>query len=211
MNTGHSGVRIHESADVSPQSTIGDGTVVWHQAQIRENVCIGAGCILGKGVYLDFGVKIGDRVKVQNGCSIYHGARIESGVFLGPGTIITNDKVPRAINPDGSLKTESDWGIGKVLVRYGASVGAGSLLVPNVIVGRWSMIAAGSVVTRDVPDHALFAGVPARLRAFVCSCGNRLDHIEPQPDGDGRCEHCSQVIAVGDENWSLCETVGLRS
>jgi acetyltransferase-like isoleucine patch superfamily enzyme len=167
-------VNIHPTADVSPLATIGEGTRIWHQAQVRERARIGRSCIIGKGVYIDFDVVIGDRVKIQNGVSIYHGATIEDGVFVGPHACLTNDKLPRAIAPDGELKGDADWEVGKILVQYGASIGAGAIIVPGVTVGRFAMVGAGAVVTRDVAAHALVVGNPARPVGFVCMCGHRL-------------------------------------
>ena len=122
-------IRIHPTAELSTQATVGDGTQIWHQAQVREDAHIGRNCILGKGVYVDFGVRIGDNCKLQNGAFVYHGATLEDGVFVGPGAFLTNDKLPRAINPDGSLKSADDWDVGEILVRRGASLGAGCIVL----------------------------------------------------------------------------------
>lgn len=177
-------VTIHPSAEVSPKAQIGSGTRVWHLVQIREGVQIGQNCILGKDVYVDFDVKIGDNVKIQNSALIYHGATLEDGVFIGPQVCLTNDKLPRAITPDGQLKGNDDWLVGPTLIKYGASIGAGSLILPNVTVGRFALVGAGSVVTRNVPDHALVVGAPARLIGYVCRCGRKM---EPQ----GETWYCS--------------------
>jgi UDP-2-acetamido-3-amino-2,3-dideoxy-glucuronate N-acetyltransferase len=165
---------IHPTAEVSPHAEIGPGTRIWHQAQVRERARIGANCIVGKGAYIDFDVQIGDNVKIQNGVFVYHGVTIEDGVFVGPRVCFTNDTFPRAITPDGTLKTDADWEVGKILVRYGASLGAGSIILPDVIVGRFALVGAGAVVTRNVPDHGLVLGNPARLVGYVCRCGRRL-------------------------------------
>lgn len=165
---------IHPTADVSSDCHIGPGTVIWHYAQVREGAVIGATCILGKGVYVDAGVTIGNNCKLQNGVSVFRSAVLEDGVFLGPGVTITNDLRPRAINVDGTLKRADDWGAAGVLLRVGAAVGAGSVVLASVTVGRWAMIGAGSTVTRDVPDHALAVGSPARVIGYVCACGKRL-------------------------------------
>jgi acetyltransferase-like isoleucine patch superfamily enzyme len=169
---------IHPTADVSPRAEIGAGTKIWHQAQVRENALIGRGCIIGKGVYIDIGVVVGDHVKIQNGANVYHGVTIESGVFIGPRVCFTNDMVPRAITPDGSLKGDEHWDVGLTLVRYGASLGAGAIILPNVVVGSFAMVGAGAVVTRSVPDHGLVVGNPARLIGYVCRCGRRLRERE---------------------------------
>ncbi len=168
---------IHPSADVAADAVIGDDTKVWHLVQIRSGARIGRECIFGRGVYVDAHVAIGDRVKVQNYVSIYEGVTIEDGVFVGPHVVFTNDKQPRAINPDGSPKGATDWTIARTLVREGASLGANSTIVCGIAIGRWAMIGAGSVVTRDVPDYGLVVGNPARLLGYVCKCGERV------PDG----------------------------
>jgi len=185
-----SSVRIHPTASVSERATIGAGTMIWNQCQVREDVRIGEGCILGKDVYVDFSVEIGDHVKIQNGVLVYHGVTIESGVFLGPGVIFTNDKRPRAINPDGSIKGNDDWVVGKTRVCYGASVGAGSVILPDVTIGRFALVGAGAVVTRDVPDHGLVVGNPARLIGYVCKCAEKLKFA---PDGSMVCPGCGEI------------------
>ncbi len=194
-------VLIHPSADVSPHAEVGESTSIWHHAQVRENAVIGANCIIGKGVYVDAGVSIGDNVKIQNYVSVFHGVTLESGVFVGPHVCFTNDLAPRAINPDGARKSADDWVLTKTLIEYGAALGANSTIVAGVTVGRWAMVGAGSVVTRDVPRHGLAWGNPARLRDFVCRCGKRL-HIEAQTLAgageslEARCSACNETIVI---------------
>jgi UDP-2-acetamido-3-amino-2,3-dideoxy-glucuronate N-acetyltransferase len=194
--------RIHPTAEVSPTARIGEGTSIWNQAQVREDVVIGENCILSKDVYIDFGVHIGSNVKIQNGVSVYHGVTMEDGVFVGPSVCFTNDKYPRAVNPDGSLKGGSDWEVAETLIQYGAALGARSVILPGVTVGEWAMVAAGAVVTRDVPPYGLVVGHPARLVGFVCPCGIRL---EPgRLDGDtmhARCPACNATIDVPLASW----------
>src|SRR5574342_315987 len=163
---------IHPTAEISPKARIGEGTRIWHQAQVREGVVIGDNCIVGKGVYIDFDVRVGNNVKIQNGAMLYHGLTVEDGVFIGPQACMTNDAYPRAITPEGRLKVNDDWEVGPSLIRYGASIGARAVILPNVTVGRWALVAAGAVVTRSVPDHGLVVGVPARLVGYVCRCGH---------------------------------------
>lgn len=168
------GPYVHPSADVSPQAVIGEGTYIWQHTQVRERARIGRNCILGKGVYIDCDVVLGDNCKLQNGVYVYHPATIEEGVFLGPGAIVTNDRRPRAVNPDMSLKMDADWEACPVWIGRGASVGANSVLLPGVRVGRWAMTGAGAIVTKDVPDYGLVVGNPARLVRYVCCCGAKL-------------------------------------
>jgi len=180
---------IHPSADVSPQAIIEAGVKIWHQAQVRERARVGANCIVGKGAYIDFEVSIGKNSKIQNGVYLYHGVTVEEGVFLGPGVILTNDKEPRAINPDGSQKSDTDWQISPVLIKRGASIGARAVVVCGVTVGEFALVGAGSVVTKDVPPHGLVYGNPARLHGYVCKCGRPL---AKQDTGDWLCEKCNQ-------------------
>ncbi len=181
--------RVHPTAEVSAHASIGDGSSIWNHSQVRENVTIGKGCILGKDVYVDIDVQIGDNVKIQNGSFVYHGTKVESGVFIGPGVIFTNDKWPRAINPDGSLKTDDDWVVGNTVVKYGASIGAGSIVITNVTIGNFAMVGAGSIVTKDVPNNGLVIGNPARLVGYVCDCGTRLSEVS---GGKFTCPDCGR-------------------
>lgn len=181
---------IHPTADVSPQAVLGPGTRIWHQAQVRERACIGDNCIIGKGAYIDFDVTIGSRVKIQNGVYVYHGATVEDGVFIGPGAILTNDKLPRSINPDGSLKTDADWEVSPILIRRGASIGAGAIILPGVTIGEFAMVGAGAVVIHDVPTHGLVYGNPARPHGYVCRCGRPLIELK---NGQWKCEVCNEL------------------
>ncbi len=169
---------IHPTADVSPQALIGEGTRVWANVQIRERAQIGRNCIIGRNCYIEFDVTIGDNVKIQNNASLYVGLTVEDGVFIGPHVIFTNDKLPRAINPDGSLKNATDWHVGKTHVQYGAAIGAGAVIVTGVTVGRWAMVGSGAVVTKDVPDFGLVLGNPARLVGYVSATGVRCASAE---------------------------------
>jgi UDP-2-acetamido-3-amino-2,3-dideoxy-glucuronate N-acetyltransferase len=199
-------VTIHPSADVAETAELGRGTRVWHQAQVRERAVIGAECILGKGVYVDFGVRIGDRCKLQNGVYVFHGFELEDGVFLGPGAMLLNDKSPRAINPDGTLKSDADWTVSKGLIKHGASVGGGAMVLPGVTVGRFAMVGTGALVTRDVPDHGLVYGSPARLHGFACECG----HVAGSPTKKGAvvempCAECGRVTTVPADVYAKVE------
>ena len=188
---------IHPSASVSSGVSIGEGVKIWQDCQIREGSSIGRGCILGKGVYIDIGVAIGDYCKIQNGVSIYQGVTLEDGVFCGPHCVFTNDLRPRAVNPDGTIQSTSDWVVSETLVRQGVSIGANSVIVCGVEIGSWAMIGAGSVVTKDVPEHGLVYGNPARLQGFVCKCGATVG--SPLINGDTvtlKCTECREQIGV---------------
>jgi UDP-2-acetamido-3-amino-2,3-dideoxy-glucuronate N-acetyltransferase len=165
---------IHPSAEVADDAVVGDNTKIWHLVQLRPGAQIGSECIFGRGVFVDTHVVTGNRVKVQNYVSIYDGVTIEDGVFVGPRVVFTNDKQPRAINPDGSLKGGSDWTISYTRIREGASLGANSTIVCGITVSRWTLVGAGAVVTKNVPDYGLVVGNPARLIGYVFSHGRRI-------------------------------------
>ncbi|GEA83503.1 MAG: acetyltransferase [Cellulomonas sp.] len=168
------------SADVDPTATVGDGSSVWHLAQVRDGATIGESCVIGRGAYIGSGVSVGDNCKVQNYALVYEPAVLEPGVFVGPAAVLTNDEFPRAVNPDGTPKSAHDWQAVGVTLREGASVGARAVCIAPVTVGRWATVAAGAVVTKDVPDYALVAGVPARRLKWVGRAGVPL-----QDQGDG--------------------------
>jgi acetyltransferase-like isoleucine patch superfamily enzyme len=189
---------IHPSADVAPTARIGERTKVWNRAQVREGALIGADCIIGKDAYVDSDVRIGDKVKIQNGALVYHGVTVETGVFIGPGAILTNDRFPRSITPEGELAGADDWEVSTITLGHGCSIGAGAIVVAGSDVGRFATVGAGAVVTRSVPDHALVAGNPARRLGWVCACGRRLQ------DGTGR------PAAASFEGLAVCAVDGRR-
>jgi len=177
------GTYIHPSAEVSPGAVVGEGSKVWHQVQVREGATIGCDCQLGKDVYIDQGVTVGNKVKIQNGVSVYYGVAIEDEVFVGPNVTFTNDRHPRAFN--------SNWLVTGTKVLKGASIGANATIICGVTIGRYAMVGAGAVVTRDVPDFALVLGNPARVAGYVCYCGHPLDEAKV-------CPVCKITIDVGD-------------
>lgn len=165
---------IAQSADVSDQAVLGDGTKVWHLAQVREQANLGENCIVGRGAYVGTGVQIGKNTKIQNYALVYEPAVLGAGVFIGPAVVLTNDTYPRSVSPDGSLKSARDWTPVGVTVEDGASIGARAVCVAPLTIGRWATIAAGAVVTKDVPAFALMAGVPARRLGWVGMAGEPL-------------------------------------
>jgi acetyltransferase-like isoleucine patch superfamily enzyme len=152
--------RIHPTADVSPEASIGDETLVWHWVQIREGAQIGRRCKIGKDVYID-------DCKIQNFATLYRGVTVGDRVFIGPHACFTNDPYPRAVSPD--------WQVVSTKVEDGASIGANATILCGLTIGNSAMVAAGAVVTKDVPPHALVVGVPAKKIGWVCDCGRPLD------------------------------------
>ncbi|MBW6462075.1 MAG: N-acetyltransferase [DPANN group archaeon] len=183
-------VFIHETADVSKDAKIGAGTKIWNQAQVRETAVIGTGCIIGKSSYIDVNVIIGNNVKIQNFVAVYDGVVLEDKVFIGPGVIFTNDLYPRANS------TSRSWS--KTLVKEGASIATGTVIVCGNTIGKHAMVGAGSVVTRDIPDYGLAYGNPAKLKGFVCECGHKL--TEKIKDNNinvlYKCANCDKDIKI---------------
>lgn len=183
-------VQISATADVDECASLGDGTRVWHLAQVREEATIGAQCVIGRGAYIGPGVTLGDRCKVQNHALVYEPAVLADGVFIGPAAVLTNDLFPRSVTPTGELKSAEDWEAVGVVVNEGASIGARAVCIAPITIGRWAMVAAGSVVTKDVADFALVAGVPARRIGWVGRAGVPLDDL------DGRTFRCPRTGAT---------------
>ena len=193
--------RVHETADLEADVSVGPRSSVWHHAQIRVGARIGAECVIGRDAFIDEGVTLGDRVKVQNLALVYHGVTVEDGVFIGPNAILTNDRYPRAITSTGDLARAADWQVSPIVLRHGCSIGAGAVVVAGTDVGRFATVGAGSVVTRSVPDHALVAGSPARRIGWVCGCGQRLvdesgTQLRAIHDGPARCPRCAATYAI---------------
>lgn len=170
---------IHPSANVDGNIEIGINSRVWSNSQITSGVKIGSNTTVGRNVYIGPGVRVGDNCKIQNNALLYEPASIKDGVFIGPGVILTNDKYPRAINPEGTVKGVLDWEAVGVQIEYGASIGAGSVCVAPSKIGEWAVVAAGSVVIGDVSPYALVAGSPARRIGWVGKSGVPL-----KPTGD---------------------------
>ncbi|KUJ36501.1 succinyltransferase-like protein [Streptomyces sp. 3212.3] len=166
--------RVQPSAQVDDSAEIGAGSSVWDLAQIREGARLGEGCVIGRGAYVGTGVRMGDNCKLQNYALVYEPAELGDGVFIGPAVVLTNDHNPRSVDPEGKQKRGGDWEAVGVKIADGASIGARSVCVAPISIGRWAMVAAGAVVTKDVPDFALVVGVPARRVGWVGRAGVKL-------------------------------------
>jgi UDP-2-acetamido-3-amino-2,3-dideoxy-glucuronate N-acetyltransferase len=186
------GFFVHDSSFTDENVKIGDGTKVWHFSHIHSGAQIGEKCSLGQNVNISNNVKIGNGVKIQNNVSVYEGVELEDYVFCGPSMVFTNDLTPRSKYPKGSE------GYKKTLVKYGASIGANATIVCGNSIGRWAMIASGAVVTKDVPDYALMAGVPAKQMGWVCECGAVLNE-------ELKCNDCGREYYLIDGDAELKE------
>ncbi|MET9950081.1 acyltransferase [Streptomyces sp. NPDC006339] len=189
--------RIQPTAQVDEKALVGAGSSVWELAQIREDARLGANCVVGRGAYVGPGVVIGDNCKLQNHALVYEPAVLGDGVFIGPAAVLTNDHNPRAVAPDGRLKRGGDWEPVAVRVGDGAAIGARAVCVAPVTIGRWALVAAGSVVTSDVPDFALVMGVPARRAGWVGRAGVRLTAHAERP-GLWECPETGELYEERD-------------
>ncbi|MGB9885730.1 MAG: acyltransferase [Moorellales bacterium] len=174
---------VHESAYVDPGARVGRGTKIWHFCHVMEGAEIGEDCTLGQNVFVARGVRIGNHVKIQNNVSVYEGVTLEDYVFCGPSCVFTNVKTPRSAFPRNRSQDYLP-----TRVKYGASIGANATVVCGVTIGEWAFVAAGAVVTKDVPAYALVAGVPARVVGWACRCGVRLAF----QDEFARCPECGR-------------------
>lgn len=187
---------INATADVDANAQIGTGTLIWHLAQVREDAVVGANCVIGRGAYIGPGVRVGNNCKIQNHALVYEPAVLGHGVFVGPAVVFTNDTYPRAVNPDGSLKNAEDWHPVGVEVSEGAAIGARAVCIAPVRIGAWATVAAGAVVTRDVPAYAVVAGVPARQVGWVGPAGHPL--VPGSSDGEWTCPLTGALFRVHD-------------
>ncbi len=210
--------RVHATADLESDVSVGTGTSIWHRAQVRTGARIGRDCIIGRDAFIDEGVILGDRVKIQNGALVYHGVTVGDGVFIGPGAILTNDRNPRATTSAGDLARAKDWAVSPIHLAEGASIGAAAVVVAGCDVGRYAMVGAGAVVTHTVPAHALVVGNPARVLGWACVCGQRLHdstgHAAPATrdrysiDPELVCPLCGRRYRFSADDGSLQEQRG---
>jgi len=191
-------ITIQPTSVVDKTAIIGKGTRVWNFVHVRENAEIGKECVLADYVYVGRGVKIGNNVKLENRATIYEGVTIEDKVFVGPHVSFTNDLIPRSFN--------TDWKILLTLVKEGSSIGAGTVIVCGVTIGEYVLIGAGSVVTENMPPHALAYGNPARIRGFVCRCGRKLETEEEKKNHVSmECPVCNEKYKIATEDYARIE------
>ena len=186
---------VHESSFVDEGCEIGEGTRIWHFSHIMKGCKIGPKCNIGQNVVISPGVELGEGVKIQNNVSVYTGVVCEDGVFLGPSCVFTN-----VINPRAFIERKNEYR--KTTVKKGASIGANATIVCGHDIGRYAFVGAGSVVTKDVPDYAMVYGSPARVRGYVCQCGQKLNFL----DGRATCSACEKKYKM-DENSNVEESV----
>lgn len=195
---------VHPTAIVEDNVTIGKGTKIWHFAQVRGGTVLGENCIVGNSVFVDSDSQIGNNVKIQNHAIVYHQALISDGVFIGPNVCFTNDRRPRAINPDETLKSADDWEVSTIKIGKGAAIGGHTTITPGVTIGEWAMSGSGSVITKNVPDHALVFGNPARIQGFVCKCGQKLNKIIEKNTKSVHFEcTCGEKVIIPYETYQL--------
>lgn len=182
-------IKIHESANVSKDARIGEGTIIWQYCIIQDDVVIGENCNIGANVFIEKGVRIGDGVKIKNNIAIYSGVVIEDNVFIGPNVVFTN-----VINPRAFISRKHEFK--QTIVHRGATVGANATLICGHNIGNYAMVGAGTVVAHDVPDYTLVMGNPERAIGYVCECGCRLDEVL-------KCVECGKTYQIIYEKITL--------
>lgn len=191
-------VYVDPTAIIDNGVSLGSGTKIWHFVHVMKDAKIGKDCVLADYVYVGRGVKIGNAVKLENRATVYEGVTIEDKVFVGPHVTFTNDLIPRSFN--------TDWKILQTLVKEGSSIGAGTVIVCGSTIGEYSLVGAGSVVTKNIPPHALAYGNPARIRGFVCRCARKLETEEKKKDHVlMKCPVCSEKYKIATEDYARIE------
>lgn len=181
---------VHESSYVDDGAEIGNNTKIWHFSHIMSGSIIGENCNLGQNVVISPGVKIGNKVKIQNNVSVYTGVECEEGVFLGPSCVFTN-----VINPRSLIEKKDEYK--KTLLKKGASIGANATIVCGHTIGKFALVGAGAVVTKNVGDYELVVGVPAKKIGYVCECGERLE--KTMDNNEYKCEICGKIYKLENE------------
>jgi UDP-2-acetamido-3-amino-2,3-dideoxy-glucuronate N-acetyltransferase len=190
---------VHESSIVEKDTSIGEGTKIWHFSHIMEGATIGKNCTIGQNVFIGRGVQIGDNVKIQNNVSVFEGVILEDNVFCGPACVFTN-----VINPRSTIPRKNEFR--PTLVKEGATIGANATIICGNTIGRFSFIGAGAVVTKDVPDFALVYGNPAKIQGWVCVCGEKLSFSSPQKKYEqAQCSACGKSYQKAAEKVYLRE------
>lgn len=198
---GERGYFAHETAVVDDGARVGAGTRIWHFSHVSSGAVLGERCTLGQNVFVAPRVTVGNGVKIQNNVSLYEGVVLEDYVFCGPSMVFTNVRTPRSAFP---RNTSADYA--ETRVKYGASIGANATIVCGSTVGEWAFVAAGAVVTRDVPPYALMAGVPARRIGWACRCGATLRAAE----GAAACGDCGRRYREEAGGLVLVDEEGAR-
>lgn len=190
---------VHESAYVDEGAKVGRGARIWHFCHVMPGAEIGEESSLGQNVFVAKGVKVGRGCKIQNNVSLYEGVILEDYVFVGPSAVFTNVRTPRAAFP----RNRSEDYL-KTVVRRGATIGANATIVCGVTIGEWAFVAAGAVVTKDVPPYALVAGVPARVMGYACECGVPLRFSSAGPEEEATCQECGRRYRKeGERVWRV--------
>lgn len=178
---------VHKTAIIDRHATIGNCSKIWHFVHIREYAKIGNNVVIGKSSYIDSTVHIGNNVKIQNMVSIYRGVTIKNDVFIGPHVTFTNDLRPRATG---------DWKLLETFIEKGVSVGANATIICGITLGQYCFVAAGAVVTKDVPPHALTAGNPSRVIGWVCFCGQKIGANNLKGSQSLVCKQCKKINKI---------------
>lgn len=186
-------MKVHATAEVAESASVGEETSIWQYCVIQDGVAIGRNCNIGANVFIERGVQIGNRVKIKNNIAIYSGVTVEDDVFLGPNCVFTN-----VINPRSFINRKSEFK--NTVIEKGATIGANATIICGNKIGRYAMVGAGTVVTRNVPDHALIVGNPGKIVGYVCECGCKLDH-------DFRCNECGRKYIKKDKYFELDKEV----